>query len=69
MLFRKKIEPSCSYCKRSSVIDEQSMICIKKGIVAPWESCARFLYDPLKRIPPSPQKLQMRGIKQEDFIL
>ncbi len=69
MLFRKKIEPSCAYCSRGSSIGDQAIVCIKKGIVAPWESCGRFIYDPLKRIPSPPQKLQTRGIKQEDFVL
>jgi hypothetical protein len=69
MLFRKKIEPSCSYCSRGSPIGDQSIICIKKGVVAPWDRCGRFTYDPLKRVPSPPQKLQTSGIKQEDFIL
>lgn len=69
MLFRKKIEPSCSYCRRGKELDEESVVCIKKGIVAPWDSCGKFSYDPLKRIPSLPQRLITRGIKEEDFAL
>ncbi|NLL39669.1 MAG: hypothetical protein GX254_08815 [Clostridiales bacterium] len=69
MLFRKKIEPSCSYCKRGTTIDEETIICIKRGISAPWESCKKFVYDPLKRVPAAPQRLLTRGIKEEDFAL
>lgn len=56
MLFRKNIEPSCSYCASSSPVDEDTLICVKKGITTPWQKCERFQYDPLKRIPDPPQE-------------
>ncbi|MBP5166563.1 MAG: hypothetical protein ILP09_04815 [Oscillospiraceae bacterium] len=56
MLFRKDIEPSCSYCVNSSSIDEETMICVRKGITSPWQRCERFQYDPLKRVPDPPEE-------------
>lgn len=69
MLFRKKIEPSCSYCKRGRSIDEETVVCIKKGLIAPWDSCGKFQYDPLKRVPPAPQRLLTKGLKEENFAI
>lgn len=51
MLFRNKIEPCCSYCQWSRPGEEDSVICPHRGIMKPWNSCRRFRYDPLKRIP------------------
>lgn len=69
MLFEKKIEPRCAYCKRSSQLDEKSAICPKKGIVSMREHCRAFRYDPLKRVPPKPQTLDFSRLKEEDFTL
>ena len=33
MLFRKKIEPRCSYCARGGRANDHEVICAKKGIV------------------------------------
>ncbi len=51
MLFRKKIERACAYCERGVLIDEATVVCVKKGPVRPEDSCRRFRYAPLKRIP------------------
>ena len=34
MLFRKDIEPSCSYCKRGTPLSDSEVVCSRKGIVA-----------------------------------
>ena len=34
MLFEKNIEPRCAYCKKGARLDEERVMCIKKGIVA-----------------------------------
>ena len=33
MLFRKDIEPRCAYCTRSAPLDDDSLLCAKKGVV------------------------------------
>jgi len=52
MLFRKKIDRYCTYCKFAGKINEEQVICQKCGIVPASHKCRRFRYDPLKRIPP-----------------
>ena len=54
MLFRKKIEPACAYCKLSSPGEDDTVICSKKGVMQPWQHCRSFSYDPLKRQPEPP---------------
>lgn len=69
MLFDKKIDPSCSYCKYGSTIGDGEVVCIKRGVIPAWHSCRRFSYDPLKRIPPRPQMLSSEGFEKKDFEL
>ena len=69
MLFRKKIEPRCSYCARGGRANDHEVICAKKGIVPAESHCGAFRYDPLKRVPPRPAKLETEELRQEDFQL
>ena len=62
MLFRKKIEPRCSYCARGGRANDHEVICAKKGIVPAESHCGAFRYDPLKR-------LETEELRQEDFQL
>lgn len=57
MLFRKDIEPSCSYCKHGTRLTAEQVGCLKKGIVPAYAMCRKFQYDPLKRVPERPRKL------------
>ena len=50
MLFRKKIEKSCLYCRYGTKMSEDMMLCAKKGIVVISEDCRKFRYDPFKRV-------------------
>jgi len=69
MLFRKDMDPRCAYCEKGNRISEEEVICKKKGVV-PAESCCRaFRYDPLKRVPPRPLKLNTAQLSEEDFTL
>ena len=43
------------------------MACVKRGIVAPEYHCAAFVYDPLRRVPPRPMKLDTDKLTSEDF--
>ena len=68
-LFRKNIDPRCAYCQRGQQVNEREVACVKKGIVAAEYHCRAFSYDPLKRVPPRPVKLETQKLKQEDFSL
>lgn len=69
MLFEKDIDPRCAYCKRGVALDEDQIMCVKKGIVSPAGSCRKFKYDPLKRVPPKPMSADFSHLKEEDFVL
>lgn len=69
MLFTKKIEPRCAYCERSAALDEEQVICLKRGVVSAGGSCRAFRYDPLKRVPPKPAALELGKLRDEDFVL
>ncbi len=52
MLFGNNIEPACSCCEFGRPSSDQAMVvCRKFGPVAPYYSCKKFVYDPLKRVP------------------
>lgn len=69
MLFDRSIDPRCAYCKHGEAVDEEQIICIKKGLVTAAGSCRRFKYDPLKRVPPKPVAANFAHLKDEDFTL
>ena len=69
MLFRKDMDPRCTYCAKGSRIGEDKVACVKRGIVAPEDHCSAFKYDPLKRVPPRPMKLDTDKLREEDFQL
>lgn len=57
--FDKHIEPKCDYCqfgKRAK--DGNKVLCEKRGLVNCTDSCGKFIYSPLKRIP----------VKQLNFV-
>jgi len=45
MLFQKDIEPRCTYCSRGTQLDEEKILCPKRGLVSPGEHCRSFRYD------------------------
>lgn len=69
MLFRKDIEPRCSYCKFATAIGSGSVACVKKGVLSEGDSCRSFDYDPFKRTPPAPAAPDFSKLKSEDFSL
>ncbi len=69
MLFRKDIEPRCIYCAKGNPINDREVVCPRKGVVAGEYHCFRFRYDPLKRVPPRPVKLETGKLTEEDFQL
>ena len=69
MLFRRDIEPRCAYCAKGNAINDREVVCPRKGVVAAEYHCFAFKYDPLKRVPPRPVKLETSRLKEEDFEL
>ena len=69
MLFRKKIQKSCAYCVHSTKLDEESVLCIKKGVVAITKKCCKFKYDPCKRIPLKAKAPDFDQYNEKDFTL
>ena len=69
MLFKKDIEPRCAYCKRGANLDEEQVMCMKKGIVSAAGACRKFKYEPLKRVPIKPISADFSHLKEEDFVL
>ncbi len=68
-LFNKKdISPTCEYCSYGKISpDNETILCIKKGVVEKTYACKRFKYDPLKRQPRRPKA--MEKFSEEDFSL
>lgn len=69
MLFRKKIERSCAYCIHSTKLDDESVLCIKKGVVSIDKKCRKFSYDPCKRVPKKAKALDFEKYDKEDYSL
>ena len=69
MLFRKKIPRSCSYCRFGTKLDDEQVLCVKKGIRGSDSKCMRFRYDPCKRIPPFAKAPEFEKYADEDFQL
>lgn len=69
MLFRKKIEKSCSYCLHGTKLNDGGFLCTKHGIRMDDSGCMRFRYDPFKRIPARAKAMDFSKYDQEDFSL
>ncbi len=69
MLFRKKIERSCTYCIHGTQLDDESVLCIKKGVVPVDKKCRKFCYDPCKRVPQKAKALDFEKYDQQDYSL
>ena len=69
MLFRKKIERSCSYCQHGANFSDDQILCTKRGVVSALNSCKHFCYNPCKRIPPKMKALDFDKYKDTDFSL
>lgn len=68
-LFRRNIEKRCVYCASGSALSEAEVACPYRGVMDAAGSCARFRYDPLKRVPPRPAVLRTEKYNAEDFAL
>ncbi len=69
MLFTKKIEPRCAYCRKGTALSEEQVACPRRGVVSAGGQCRHFRYDPLKRTPPLPAALRIDRLREEDLTL
>lgn len=70
MLFRKKLPRDCRYCVYGTLMDENTILCIKRGVRSlEKKPCRKFSYDPCKRIPPRAKAPDFEKYKEDDFIL
>ena len=69
MLFRKRMNRYCFYCVHAAKINEDEMVCEKKGIVPAANQCRHFRYDPLKRIPARKKPQSFGKFQESDFAL
>lgn len=68
LLEKKKYPAVCETCLHGRLSpDEESVLCIKKGIVQPDGKCRKYSYDPLKRRPQKP--LLIEQADPADFTL
>lgn len=69
MLFRKKIERACAYCQYGAKLEEDQILCSKKGIKSAEDKCRKFKYDPCKRVPVKAKALDFSKYEEEDYSL
>ena len=69
MLFRKKMERSCSYCLYGIRLDDGNILCTKKGLRSNEDGCRKFKYDPCKRVPRKAKALDFSKYDDADFSL
>ena len=69
MLFRKKIDRCCSYCRHCTKINDLQVLCVKRGVMAINGQCGKFTYDPCKRIPGKAKALDFSKYDCEDYSL
>ena len=70
MLFRRGVEPQCSYCKHGESFCRGQMGCTKYGIVDRYGKCRHFAYDPYARVPEPPKGFPKKvklGFEWADF--
>ncbi len=69
MLFRKKIERSCTYCLYGAQLEDGAVLCSKKGLRPLMEPCRKFKYDPCKRLPLKAKPVDFSRFEEEDYSL
>ena len=69
MLFRKKMPRSCTYCIHATRLNDDEVLCIKKGIVRVDRCCRKFTYDPCKRIPLKMKTSDFSKYDKDDYTL
>ena len=68
LINNKKYSSICENCFYGRLGAEgDRILCTEKGIMRPDSSCQKYKYDPLKRRPKRPKKMQ--EFTKEDFTL
>lgn len=66
-LFGNNIKPSCKYCELGKQGDGDTIECSKFGAVKAYDSCKKFVYNPLKRVPKKELSLAKSAVNDIDF--
>lgn len=66
-LFGNNIKPSCKYCEFGKQGEGEVINCEKFGEVKAYDSCKKFTYNPLKRIPKKELSLARSAVNDIDF--
>ncbi len=66
-LFGNNIKPSCKYCEMATQSEGDKIVCSKFGDVKAYDSCKKFIYNPLKRIPKKELQLANSAVNEIDF--
>lgn len=69
MLFSKKIERSCQYCAHCTQLDENVILCVKRGVTEKRTKCRKFSYDPCKRVPVKAKAPDFEKYEEYDYSL
>ena len=69
MLYDRDIEPNCAYCRHSSTLGADEVVCVRRGIMSGTGSCGAFSYEPTKRAPGAICKLKPTELTEEDFTI
>lgn len=67
MLFSKDNPPRCAWCRHGSQLDDDTVLCDRKGPVDAAGACRRYRYDPFKRTPPPRAKPRPVSLDGEDL--
>ena len=60
---KHEIEKVCARCELAApLVDEDTVLCKKRGVVSASASCRKFRYDPLKRNPAPPPSVEKADI-------
>lgn len=66
-LFGNNIKPACKYCELCKSLENDKFECSKFGEVKAYDSCKKFVYNPLKRIPKKEVLLANSDVNNIDF--
>lgn len=66
-LFGNNIKPSCKYCELGTAGEGDKIMCSKFGPVKTYDSCKKFVYSPLKRVPKKELQLANSAVNDIDF--
>ena len=69
MLFRKKMPRTCTYCIHGTILNQEDILCIKRGVVCVNRVCTKFKYDPCKRKPLKAMTANFTKYDKLDFTL